>query len=309
MPTNIQWTDETWNPVTGCNRVSPGCDNCYMFQSWPRWRGMGTDGYQGEPDVVSLNYSRLETPLRWKKPRRVFVCSMADLFNSSVPFEYITQVFSTMARVPHITFQVLTKRPGRMAYFANEVWPNVSKYRCRRCKHVWYGSGPFDPCLTGCAKCGTTDFITLPNPGWPSNVWAGTSVESQKYTPRLDCLAKIPAPVRFVSYEPALGPVDFSNWLPCLDCKDGPHDDHQEQSEEGSLHWVIAGGERGSNAQARPADSDWFRSVRDQCLAADVPFFFKQWGTRAGESKSLIAELDNRPWAQFPTDHFRPISA
>ncbi len=315
MPSNIEWTDETWNPVTGCNRVSPGCDNCYMFREWPRFQRMHVNGYEGEPDVPALHYQRLDKPIRMLTPKRIFVCSMSDLFNSHVPFEFITQVFATMAVASQHTFQVLTKRPGRMSYFANEIWPKILKYRCRRCNHCWFSLTPHGESAGVCSKCTAADYFSKPNAGypnngWPSNVWAGTSLEQEydgkrRLTARLDLLAQVPATVRFVSYEPALGPVDLRRWLEpqctvcrlagCVRC------DCDTCIDEGApvIDWVIAGGESGGGARA--ANPDWFRMVRDHCIVNGIPFFFKQWGSKADiQTDRRIAELDGQVWNAFP---------
>ncbi len=241
--TKIEWTDATWSPVTGCTKVSPGCDHCYAETVTNRFKRHPFEEVQLHPD-------RLSIPAKWQSPRKIFVCSMGDLFHSGVPWDFIIEVFNQMEACPQHIFQVLTKRPGRMAHFANWIRPDA------------YNSNA---------------------PYWPENVWAGTSVESQKYAPRLDVLARVPAKVRFVSYEPALGPVDFRRWLGCEFCAGNPDRDilcgcgnlvNPDDSRD--LHWVIAGGESGPGA--RPAHPDWFRAVRDQCQAAGVPFFFKQWG-------------------------------
>ena len=179
MPSAIEWTDETWNPITGCSRVSPGCDNCYMFALYPRLRAMGVPGYESAPDHVQLMRERLEAPLTWKRPRRVFVNSMSDLFHPHVPFEFVYEIFRVMeeaSRENGHVFQVLTKRPGRAV--------------------AWW-----------------EDYKALFPAGWPANVWIGTSVESQKYAHRLTVLARIPASVRFVSAEPLLEAVDLTRWL------------------------------------------------------------------------------------------------
>jgi len=248
MPSTIEWTDETWNPVTGCTRVSPGCDNCYMFAMYPRLRAMGVRGYEREPQHVQLMPELLEAPLTWKRPRRVFVNSMSDVFHPRVPFEFVSAIFDVMRRAGdergHI-FQVLTKRPGLAVAWWNE-------YR-----------DEFDG-------------------SWPENVWMGTSVESQKYAPRLTVLARVPARVRFVSAEPLLGAVDLSPWL-----------------ETGDVHWVITGGESGR--AARPMDPAWARSLRDQCERAGVPFFLKQLGGRRGKRSGDQAELDGRTWTEAPS--------
>ena len=167
MPSTIEWTDETWNPVTGYSRVSPGCDNCYMFALYPRLRAMEVPGYEASPDSVQMLPRRLKVPLSWRRPRRVFVNSMSDLFHPQVEYDFISNVFAVMGQARQHVFQVLTKRPGRAA--------------------GWWRSH-------GQSRFGE----------WPENVWMGTSVESQKYAPRLSVLRRIPATVRFVSAEPLL---------------------------------------------------------------------------------------------------------
>ena len=247
MPSPIEWTDETWNPLTGCTRVSPGCDHCYMFALYPRLKAMGVPGYDTAPDDIRLLPERLQIPLTWKKPRRVFVNSMADLFHPEVPFEFISKVFSTMreagSRWGHV-FQVLTKRPGRAVGW-------------------WLEHSAGFP------------------EGWPPNVWIGTSVESSKYAPRLTVLARIPAPVRFVSAEPLLERTDLSPWL-----------------NEGAVQWVIVGGESGP--RARPMDLEWVRELRDQSVAAGVPFFLKQLGGARKKRGGTAAIIDGRQWLQSP---------
>ncbi len=246
--TSIEWTDKTWNPVTGCTKVSPGCDNCYAEAITNRFK-------RGPFEEIVLHPERLRQPWHWRKPRMIFTCSMSDLFHPKVPFDFVHCVRSTMAGpCAHHTFQVLTKRPGRMAYFANEY---------------------IDPIQ-----------INKEVQGWPSNVWAGTSVESAKYLPRLDVLARVPAGVRFVSCEPLLGPLDLRPWLsarvPCegyCSCDqyfDVAHGERCMSPLSGSLQWVIVGGESGP--RARPIHPQWVRDIRDQCEEAGVPFFFKQWG-------------------------------
>ena len=243
MPSKIEWTDETWNPVTGCTKVSPGCDNCYMYTLYPRLMKMSVRGYEFGPDHVQLLPQRLYDPPTWKKRRLVFVCSMSDLFHHAVPFEYISKVFWVMRASGRHVFQVLTKRPGRAVAF----WK---------------------------------DFQEKFDVDWPPNIWMGTSVENQKYAPRLTVLSRLPAPVKFVSAEPLLGPLDLSRWL-----------------DDGTLSWVIAGGESGLHA--RPMDLDWARGLRDQAVTAQVPFFLKQLGgsDKRGGSKAL---LDGHRWTEMP---------
>ena len=179
MPSSIEWTDETWNPVTGCSKVSLGCDNCYMFALYPRLKAMRVPGYDARPDLVQLQPDRLDLPLSWNRPRRVFVNSMSDAFHRDIPDHYLLSMFQVMKqsidRAGHV-FQVLTKRPGRAAAW----WQKHNSY--------------------------------FPD-GWPENIWLGTSVENQKYAPRLTVLARVPAPVRFASVEPLLGSVDLTAWL------------------------------------------------------------------------------------------------
>jgi protein gp37 len=229
----IEWTDATWNPVTGCSQVSPGCDHCYALRFAERFRGVPGHSYEQGFDL-RLWPDRLTLPLTWKKPRRIFVNSMSDLFHEGIPDDYVRDVFAVMERADWHIFQVLTKRPGRMANMAP----------------------------------------TLP---WPPNVWAGTSVELDRFTWRANhYLRQVPAAVRFVSAEPLLGP------LPSLDLTD--------------LHWLITGGESGP--AHRPCDAEWVRDLRDRCVAGDVAFFHKQWGGRTHAVAGRL--LDGRTWDQFP---------
>ncbi len=245
MASTIEWTDETWNPVTGCSRVSPGCDNCYMYALYPRLRGMSVPGYEDAPDFVRTIPERLKAPLSWGRPRRVFVNSMSDLFHPRVSYDFISDVFGVMSEARRHVFQVLTKRPGRAV--------------------GWW------------ERHGRSDL----GEEWPDNVWMGTSVESQKYAPRLSVLRRIPASVRFVSAEPLLGPLDLTEWL-----------------KDGTLHWVIAGGESG--IRARPMDMDWARELRDQSTNAGVAFFLKQLGGRRGKRSGDAAVVDGQYWRQSP---------
>ena len=273
--TTIEWTrsadgspGHTWNPVTGCSKVSPGCDHCYAEAISLRFkRSVGPwTGANARANVV-LHPERLAEPLKIKKPSMIFVCSMADLFHELVPFHFIQRVFRAMAASPQHTFQVLTKRPGRLAYFANGYLEEPEDHAANE-EDRW------------CNR-------------WPANVWAGTSVESAKYLPRLDVLARVPAKVRFVSAEPLLGPLDLEPYLV------NPHDTDwiDGQGYGATLQWVIVGGESGPGA--RPMNPDWVRGIRDQCVAAGVPLFVKQdSGPRPGKQGRLSDEL----WAykQFP---------
>lgn len=250
--TRIEWTEYSWNPVTGCSKVSPGCNHCYALamsrrlSHQPKYALATNLGPDSEwSGVLSCHPEVLAEPLGWKKPRNISVCSMSDLFHDKVPWEFITQVFDVMEITPQHTYQVLTKRPGRMAYFAENIWP----------RHIGADTG------------------RIPETAWPWNVWAGTSVESQKYAPRLECLALVPAKVRFVSVEPMLGPVDLQRWL---ELGLQWYDDDGTKPER-VCHWVVCGGESGPGA--RPMHPDWVRNLRDQCQATGIPFWFKQWGT------------------------------
>lgn len=237
----IEWTGETWNPTTGCDRVSPGCDNCYAMTLAKRLKAMGQAKYQrdGDPRTsglgfgLSLHPNALDIPSRRKKPTTFFVDSMSDLFHPEVPEAFIAEVFVTMCLAPQHTFQILTKRPQRMKDYLSDLWD---------------GTPLPEPPPT----------VSLPRQlfaPWP-NVWLGTSIESDRYAFRADHLRATPAAVRFLSLEPLLGP------LPSLDL--------------GGIDWVIVGGESGPGA--RPMHPDWVRDIRDRCIEAGVAFFFKQWG-------------------------------
>ena len=258
--TKIEWTDYTSNPIVpvgggwGCSKVSPGCDSCYA-ERLNKWRGNKRD-FAGRWEF-ELKRRELKLLERLPPGKRTFVCDMTDLFHRDIPWLMIEELFKAMALNPEHTFQVLTKRPGRMAYFANHL---VDK--------------------------------------WPENVWAGVSIDSQKYVQWLDVLARVPAKVRFVSYEPALGPVDFRPWLPgwnpagsTFESPRGTERYDIDWSPVYPVDWVIAGGESGP--RARPAHPDWFRGVRDQCHAAGVPFFFKSWGQWEPAGYPVIG---NAPW-------------
>lgn len=289
--TKIEWTNNgaTWNPVTGCSKVSPGCDHCYAevmsrrLAHHPRYQDV-TEIAGGWSGAVKCWPELINEPLLWKKPTTVFVCSMSDLFHDKVPWRFICQVFEVMGQCKQHTFQVLTKRPGRMDYFAEHIWEDYTVEN------------------------------DLSSHIWPSNVWAGTSVESQKYAPRLDCLARVPAKVRFVSVEPMLGAVDLTWWLRTID-RDDPGDRaywlkdplaatlKELGAREGTLFggrrlldWVICGGESGS--RARPMHPDWVRSIRDQCVSAGVPFFYKQ--AMLDGKKVSLPLLDGKQWKEMP---------
>jgi protein gp37 len=228
----IEWTDATWNPWQGCLKVSPGCKQCYMYRDKAR--------YGQDPKVVVRSKpATFNSPLKWAESQKVFTCSWSDFFIEQAD-NWRDDAWDIIRRTPHLTYQVLTKRPENIKDRLPEDWGN----------------------------------------GWP-NVWLGVSVESKKYTWRLEALDLIPARVKFVSYEPALEYVDFTTWTPFLD-------------------WVISGGESGYNP--RPASLDWFRQVRDDCLKNGVAFFHKQHGGKAKiDGVWGGRDLDGRTWDEFPT--------
>ncbi|MFZ5788901.1 MAG: DUF5131 family protein [Acidobacteriota bacterium] len=228
----IEWTESTWNPVTGCSKVSPGCKHCYAERMARRLQAMGQANYRNGFNVTP-HPEAIEKPLRWLKPQTIFVNSMSDLFHEGIPFEFIERVFSVMQRASWHRFQVLTKRADRLAELS----------------------------------------ARLP---WPENVWMGVSVENAFYTDRIDSLRAVPAVVRFLSLEPLLGP------LPRLKLR--------------GIHWVIVGGESGPGA--RPMEKTWVTGIRDQCLRAGVPFFFKQWG--GVRKKAAGRVLNGRTWGDMP---------
>jgi protein gp37 len=241
---DIEWTEATWNPIAGCLALSPGCTNCYAQRLAARLQAMGSPKYQGTTRKsgrrhvwtgrLNIDRTALSAPLQWRRPLRIFVNSMSDLFQDSVPDEVIASVWAVMKEAHWHTYQILTKRPERM----HEV---VSQ---------------FD--------------------GQLSNVWLGTSVENADYLARIDVLRSVPAHIRFVSFEPLLGPVAPVN----LD----------------DIHWAIVGGESGP--RARSIDQQWVEDIQAACQDQGVAFFFKQWGgTRKGKAGRL---LDGRTWDEYP---------
>ena len=263
--TGIEWTDATWNPIrarnkaTGkvgwyCEKVSPGCETCYACRFNEVRLGTGLPykpGHRKDVDIF-LDEKTLLQPLRWKKPRKIFVCSMTDLFGEWVPDEWIAMVFAIMALTPWHTFQVLTKRSKRMREYCRLIRPQYLDAQDEICE-VRYGSRP--------------TAITWPLP----NVWLGVSAEDQtRADERVPDLLATPAAVRFVSAEPLLGVLDMRQTL------DRAGMDPVWGLRQAGLHWVIVGGESGP--RARPMHPDWARGLRDQCKATGTAFHFKQWG-------------------------------
>jgi protein gp37 len=229
---NIEWTEMTWNPLTGCTKISPGCKHCYAERMALRLQAMGQHNYVNGFDLT-LHEDALELPLRWKKSQTIFVNSMSDMFHAEVPAEFIIRAFDVMRRASWHQFQVLTKRSERLLSLNGQ----------------------------------------LP---WAENIWMGVSVETDVYTYRIEHLRHTDAAIKFLSLEPLLGPLDGLR----LD----------------GIDWVIVGGESGPGA--RPMKPEWVTSIRDQCVEANVPFFFKQWG--GVWKKKFGRELEGRLWDQMP---------
>ncbi len=243
--TAIEWTDSTWNPVTGCTKITAGCDNCYAERFSERWRGIVGHPFENGFDL-KIRPERLDQPLSWRRPRMIFVNSMSDLFQKHVPTQFIDQVFETMELADWHVFQVLTKRSSIMRKYLRTRYATKTP---------------------------------------PKHIWLGVSVENASAVSRVRHLREAPAGVRFLSIEPLIGPVGSINL--------------------NGIHWVIAGGESGPGA--RPVQIDWIREVRDQCHAAGVAFFFKQWG--GFRPKSGGRSLDGREWSEMPIDRRLKIEA
>lgn len=236
----IEWTDATWNPVTGCTKISSGCDNCYAARFSERFRGVKGHPFESGFDLT-LRPARLKQPLHWRQPRKIFVNSMSDLFHKDVPDDFIAMVFDTMELADWHQYQVLTKRSSLMMKFLKKR----------------YGSAP-----------------------GPGHMWFGVSLEDSTQKSRVRHLQQAPAGVRFLSIEPLIGDVG--------------------ELDLAGIDWVIVGGESGP--RARPMEKTWVRSIRDQCKAATVAFFFKQWG--GIRPKTGGRKLDGREWSQFPKPPF-----
>ncbi len=229
---NIEWTEATWNPLTGCNKISPGCKNCYAEKLSYRLQKMRQYNYRNG-FALTLHPQALEIPLKWKKPKLIFVNSMSDLFHKEVPVSFVQQVFAVMNQCPQHQFQILTKRADRLEKISQQV-------------------------------------------RWTNNIWMGVSVENKHYTNRINHLLNTKAKIKFLSLEPLLGP------LKKLKLK--------------GIDWVIVGGESGP--KARPIQPEWVLEIRDQCIAQEVPFFFKQWG---GVRKHKTGRLlEGRTWDEMP---------
>lgn len=248
----IEWTDSTWNPVAGCSIVSAGCTNCYAMEMARRLEAMGIEKYADLTrktgkravwsGIVREDFSALEIPLKWRKPRKIFVNSMSDLFHDGVTDDFIRSVWQVMAKTPHHHYQILTKRPERMAKVINDVIK-----------------------------------VVLPN------VWLGTSIEDAEAVHRITSLQETPAAVRFISFEPLIGPVGSVNLS--------------------KIHWAIVGGESGRSA--RPVKEAWINEIHNQCIASETAFFFKQWGTWGKDNKKRSKKANGREykgriWDEMP---------
>ena len=335
--TKIEWTDRTWNPIIGCSHVSPGCDHCYAEKMACRLARMPGKVGETYSQVVDLDKnlwkgrtafvpSTLEKPLHWKKPKRIFVGSMTDLFHPSVPDEWLDRVFATMALCPQHTFQILTKRPERMLEYISSLWVHRRVWK-RVVESIGFGH--------------QFEGKWVDDSAWPlSNVWLGVTAENKAMADkRIPVLLQTPAEKRFVSLEPLLKAVDLSRWMhrtqgwtrqdpvyrcprcgatgwghyfstytwgddydeSCHACGYGSTAGDVDFPEIGNIDWVILGGESGPNA--RPMHPDWALDVRDQCTEAGVPFFFKQWGEWAPHnSKAGIIPTNKTPWGTVDRD-------
>jgi protein gp37 len=242
---DIEWTDATWNPVAGCLMISPGCTNCYAMRMAARLQAMNHPTYSGTTRMsgkrpvwtgrINIVEAALNVPLKWKKPRKIFVNSMSDLFQEGVPNDFVRRVWSVMEDADQHVYQILTKRPERMSKLVKEL-----------------GLKP------------------------AAHIWLGTSVESAEYSERVRVLQQIPAGVRFVSFEPLIGPIG-------------------QIALEG-IHWAIVGGESGPGA--RPMEPDWVDDIKRSCRKTDTAFFFKQWG--GTNKKAAGREFRGRTWDEFP---------
>ena len=298
--TKIEWTEATWNPIVGCSLASPGCTNCYAMRfagtrlaHLPKYYGLTQQSKAGPVWTGKLAFDEkaLLEPLRWKKPRMVFVNSMGDLFHEDCPDEWIDRVFAVMALCPQHTFQVLTKRAGRMREYLT-AWSGDWS----RTDAIWNEIDMLTE--AGMGDPGDRE-IVLPLP----NVWLGVSVEDQQRADeRIPDLLATPAAVRWISAEPLLGQVSLmqinvGNSVMHDALNGSSYDELGQRGDCGTIDWVVVGGESGKGV--RPMHPDWARSLRDQCAAADVPFFFKQWGEWEprhswGERKMVAIDANGR---------------
>lgn len=286
--TRIGWTESTWNPVTGCTKVSDGCTNCYAETFAERWRGIPGHIYEGGFDL-QLRPARLEEPLAWRRPRRVFVNSMSDLFHDQIPDDYIAKVFAVMACTPRHTYQLLTKRHGRMRSWLNN---DLMRLKVYNEAHALAHRMPSFP------------DASVP---WPlPNLWVGVSVEDQHWADiRIPALIDTPAAVRWLSMEPLLGHVDIANWLDRMEYvgrgdADGVVGNQPATASiyRPSIGWVVVGGESGHGA--RYMHPDWALAIRFLCADLRVPFFFKQAGNLLAREWGMGGKGED--WDSLPVD-------
>ena len=230
----IEWTNRTWNPLTGCTKISEGCQNCYAEKMAKRLKSMGNPRYENGFDLA-LHPEIVELPLKWVKPQMIFVNSMSDLFHEKVPDDFIFEVFQTMERAKQHTFQILTKWTKRLLELSAKI-------------------------------------------KWANNIWMGVTVENSDYEYRIDDLRKTGAQIKFISFEPLIGEIRGFEFQ--------------------GIDWVIVGGESGP--KARPINPVWVRNIRDECVARDVRFFFKQWG--GVNRKKTGRLLDGKIWNEYPKE-------
>lgn len=290
--TGISWTEASWNPTTGCTEVSEGCDHCYARQVTVRFPDAYPNGF-----TPTMLPGRLTIPLRWGRGRMIFVDSMSDLFHADIDDWFIAQAFAVMAATPRHTYQILTKRPGRMRslltspkVYAHPAggWMNFEDMVRHAYVTLKNGQGRFTPDEK---PRGIKEILSWPKHdefAWPlTNVWLGTSVENQKWADvRIPLLQATPAAVRFLSMEPLLGPVNLRPYLPAVE----KSPDYPELVP--GIDWVIVGGESGQHA--RPMHPDWARSLRDQCVEAGIPMWMKQlggWPDKRDTSEAIPPDL------------------
>jgi protein gp37 len=306
--TSIEWTDATWNPTTGCTKVSPGCLHCYIDRT-PPFRMAGRKFVKGKIPI-ELHENRLDAPLKWKKPRMIFVNSLSDLFHEDIPDEFIDKVFAAMALAKQHTFQVLTKRPQRMMEYCSQAYmpgaicdAAILMGHAEIVKREWKET-----------DCGV--YRKLVGPSYPlPNVWIGVTCEDQKRADeRIPLLLQTPAAVRFLSCEPLIGPVDLSlgrkRWR-CSSCGNVgtpaeeigmgrcPCGHELDEQKDCGIDWIIGGGESGPGA--RPMNPNWARSLRDQSQAAGVAYHFKQWGEWVDEFHPAVDVSKHEQFDGFTT--------
>ena len=328
----IEWTDRTWNPVSGCHKVSPGCEHCYAEAISLRFKRSTLPWTKPNADQnVVLHHDRLDLPFRWKKPARIFVNSMSDLFHENVPDGFIAWVWNTMYQTPWHTYQILTKRPERMREVVrkwNDLTGETSGVKLVRGPEATRAAHPsgrgqlFAAYLDELLKAsGGVEQGAWPTFDWMEgwrwrprlplmNVWLGTSVEDQRRAEeRIMWLMDTPATVRFLSCEPLLGPVDLTDITVVAEkppygprCSVNALTGHYPQVDEyhrhERIHWVIVGGESGPGA--RPMAIDWVRHLRDQCRESGTPVFIKQMG--AVWAKQMAADPKGGNWDRWPVD-------